>query len=264
MVAAGPGRPCVGREQFLGRLDRGAQLGGVERSVQQHHVEREMEFVVVAVERGVCVRVEHVGLAEQHTRWVVAVGDRAPASEDVVHLRSVRVVDESLPVHLDVPVVVGSGGWIVAEFGILQHGMADVDAKARDTAVVPEAVDAIEFVADAVVPPVEVGLGREELVQVVLPRCRVECPGTRARIERVDPVVRRTTVRGRIGPDVVVAVLARTVVASVDEPGVPVARVVGDEVEHDRDAAFLKHRTHHMNEYYMDLKKYVDGFNEVA
>lgn len=33
---------------------------------------------------------------------------------------------------------------------------------------------------------------------------------------------------------------------------------------HDRDADFLKARTHHMNEYYMDLKKYVDSFNEVA
>jgi hypothetical protein len=33
---------------------------------------------------------------------------------------------------------------------------------------------------------------------------------------------------------------------------------------HDRDFAFLKARTHHMNEYYMDLKKYVDSFNEVA
>ena len=33
---------------------------------------------------------------------------------------------------------------------------------------------------------------------------------------------------------------------------------------HDRDAEFLKARTHHMNEYYMDLKKYVDGFNEVS
>jgi hypothetical protein len=33
---------------------------------------------------------------------------------------------------------------------------------------------------------------------------------------------------------------------------------------HDRDAAFLRARTHHMNEYYMDLKKYVDQFNEVA
>jgi hypothetical protein len=33
---------------------------------------------------------------------------------------------------------------------------------------------------------------------------------------------------------------------------------------HDRDASFLKARTHHMNEYYMDLKKYVDQFNEVS
>lgn len=27
---------------------------------------------------------------------------------------------------------------------------------------------------------------------------------------------------------------------------------------HDRDFAFMKHRTHHFNEYYMDLKKYVE------
>lgn len=31
-----------------------------------------------------------------------------------------------------------------------------------------------------------------------------------------------------------------------------------------KDAEFLKDRCHHMNEYYMDLKKYVDQFNEVA
>jgi hypothetical protein len=26
----------------------------------------------------------------------------------------------------------------------------------------------------------------------------------------------------------------------------------------------MKHRTHHFNEYFMDMKKYVDSFHEVA
>lgn len=33
---------------------------------------------------------------------------------------------------------------------------------------------------------------------------------------------------------------------------------------HNRDFEFMKHRTHHFNEYYMDLKKYVDQFDEVS
>src|SRR5581483_8880996 len=118
---------------------------------------------------------------------------------------------------------------VVAQLRALDESVRDVDPDAGDATLEPVTEDVVERRADVVVPPVEVGLLREEVVQVVLTARAVELP--RAPAERGLPVVRRRTVRLRVAPDVPVA--PRVVV----EPRVLVRGVVRDEVEHDADAA---------------------------
>ena len=160
VVAARPHRPRVRGQVLLGVLDRGAQRGRVELRVQEHEVEREVQLVVVAVERAELVGIEHVGLADEHAVRVVAVGERAPPAQHVVHLGPARVVDAAQPAHLHPPVVVLGGGRVVAQVAVLDDRVAHVDAEAGDAAVEPEAQDVVERVADVFVPPVEVGLRR--------------------------------------------------------------------------------------------------------
>ena len=121
------------------------------------------------------------------------------------------------------------GGGVVAQLAVLDDRVAHVDPEARDAALVPEAQDRVEGVAHLVVPPVQVGLRGQELVEVVL-TCRfVQRPGRAAEVGL--PVVGRSAARRRVGPDVVVAVRRVTAAQRIDEPGVPVRRVVRDEVE---------------------------------
>jgi hypothetical protein len=65
----------------------------------------------------------------------------------------------------------------------------DVDAEAGDAAVEPVAEDAVELVADILVPPVEVRLGGREVVQIVGAAFLVPRPRGAA-AERGAPVVR--------------------------------------------------------------------------
>src|SRR6478672_13428999 len=118
---------------------------------------------------------------------------------------------------------------VVAQLRILDQRMRDVDTKAGDSTLEPEPEDLVELGTNFLVPPVEIRLLREEVVEVVLTALVVQRPG--AASERRLPVVRRRAVRLRIAPDVPVA-LRRVV-----EPLVLVRRVVRDEVEHDADTA---------------------------
>jgi hypothetical protein len=112
----------------------------------------------------------------------------------------------------------------------------DVDPEAGDATVEPEVEDVLELRADRVVPPVEVRLLAMEEVQVVLAASLIALP-RRAAAEDAHPVVRRPAAGARVGPDVPVAMGRVAAAARGDEPRVLVARVVGDEVEHDADAA---------------------------
>ena len=89
--------------------------------------------------------------------------------------------------------------------------------------------------AHVLVPPVEVGLRREEVRQEVLARRLVQLPRRAAEVRL--PVVRRAAAGRRVRPHVVVAVPGVAARAGVLEPRVAVARVVGDEVEQDADPA---------------------------
>ena len=94
-----------------------------------------------------------------------------------------------------------------------------------------KAEDGVEGGADLVVPPVEIGLLGQMVVEVVLTGGRIERPGRAA--EAAHPVVGRAAVGSGIGPDVPVALAGDPRRAGVDEPRVLVAGVVGDEVQKD-------------------------------
>ena len=147
-----------------------------------------------------------VGLPHQHPLRLVLLCDRLPRAEDVVHLGALAHVAHA-----------------VAQLAILDQPVRDVDAEAGDAAVEPVAEDLLELRANIVVPPVEIGLLRCELVQVVEPALRVVLPRGVAGEDRL-PVVRDL---GR--PDVVLG--------TVGEPVVLVGGVVRHEVEPDVDPA---------------------------
>ena len=142
-------------------------------------------------------------LPDQDAGRVVRVRDLPPATDHVVHLGAVAVVDLPLARQPDHPVVVVPRGRVVSQQGVLDDHVHDVDPEAGHATVEPEAQDPVELVAHLLVPPVEVGLVGEEVVQVVLARRPVERPGGAA--EAALPVVGRRPVRLRIGPHVPVA-----------------------------------------------------------
>ena len=131
--------------------------------------------------------------------------------------------------------VVVRGRGVVAQLAVLDDRVADVDPEARHPALEPEAQHVVERLADLRVPPVEVRLRREEVVEEVLARGLVERPRRAAEVR--EPVVRRPSVGGRVGPHVEVAVAGVAAAQRVAEPRMAVAGVVGDEVEQHADAA---------------------------
>lgn len=113
--------------------------------------------------------------------------------------------------------------------------MHDIDAEAGDSLVEPEPEDIVHRVPDLIVPPVEIGLGIEEVVKVVLTRNLIELPC--APSEQAHPVVRRRSVRLGIGPYEPVPVAGVLRRERLHEPRVGARSVVGDEVHQDLDPA---------------------------
>ena len=169
-------------------------------------------------------------------RWVVAVGDGPPALQDVVRLGAVAVVDGPHAHQLLVERVVVGGRRIVAQLGVLDHHVADVDPEARDAAVPPEPHDVVEGAAHVLAPPVQVGLLRARSCAGSTGRSassssQAEPPKTLTQLFGGPPsgVGSAQTYQSRCA-----ALAAR---AGVDEPRVLVAGVVGHQVEQDPDAA---------------------------
>ena len=236
MVGARPHRPRRRRQAGLDPLDDRAHRLRLELRVHEQEVEGEVELVLaLAVERHQLREVEHVGLPHEDPRRVRLVGDLAPAAQDVVDLGPVHGEHLLVPAGLGQGMIVRGRHRVVAQLAILDDAMGDVDAPARDPAVEPEAQDLVERLPHLLAPPVQVGLRRQEVVQVELAGGLVERPGRAA--ERAHPIVRWRAVGLRVGPDVEVAVPRVTAAERVLEPLVAVARVVGDEVEQDADAA---------------------------
>src|SRR5207237_8547786 len=93
--------------------------------------------------------------------------------------------------------------WIVTKLRIFQQMPNDVHAEAIDSAPEPEPHYLVDRGAHFWIAPVQVRLCRQEGVVVVLPRCLVEFPGGAPKFG--GPIDRRTAIRGRVAPDVPVA-----------------------------------------------------------
>jgi len=129
---------------------------------------------------------------------------------------------------------------VVAKLSVVVEAVRDVDTEPGDAPVEPEPEDLPELLVHPRLPPVQVGLAGQEVVQVVLAAGGIEGPGGRP--GRVQPVVRRAPIRlpfplRGVRPHVVVAVRRPRAGPGVDEPGMGAAGVVGHQVEHDADAA---------------------------
>src|SRR5260370_37068385 len=103
--------------------------------------------------------------------------------------------------------------------------MCDIDAEPGHPPVEPETINVVEGTTYRRVPPVEVRLLRQKVVQVILAGARVERP--RRSAEGAQPIVRGTSVGLGVGPDVPIAVLRAAGGPRVDEPRMPVAPVIG-------------------------------------
>ena len=235
VVRPRPGGLRPGWQRGLGGSHDPPERLGAEVGEDQREVEAEVKLVAAgSVEARELLGLEDPGLGDEDPMRIVAVGDRPPAAIDLVHLRTVQVVDLPLSPPADLGGVVSGGRRVVAELRVVDQPVRDIDPEARDAPVEPEPQDVAERASDLLVPPVEIGLLGEEVVEVVLTRRGVELP--RASPEDRSPVVRWGSVGPRIRPHVPVAVRGLPRGPRVHEPRVPVARVVGNEVEEDPDA----------------------------
>ena len=109
-----------------------------------------------------------------------------------------------------------------------------IQAHAVHALVEPEAHVVQRRGAHRRVVEIEVGLRRQEVVQVVLAASRFPLPGHAA--EQRQPVVGRAAVRLRIGPDVPVGLVVAAAFAALAEPRVLARRMAEDLVDHHADA----------------------------
>src|SRR4051812_32470042 len=116
----------------------------------------------------------------------------------------------------------------------------DVDAKTIDAALKPKAHHVIHRGANLGIPPIQVWLGAEERVVIILAGCLVVLP--RAPPELGTPVVRSASVGRRIAPDVPVAFLAVARATALQKPPMLIRGVIGDEVKNDLQASVVCRR----------------------
>ena len=224
----------------LGPFDDLAHLLARPRE-HERHVEREVQLVLaVPVEAPERLQVEYPRLAEEH--GPIRVGDRPPPPQHIVRLGPVHAEVRAQTVPADARMVRLEGDGVIPQRAILDERMRDVDPETRDPPVEPEPHDVVEGIVDLRVPPIQVRLLRQEVVEVELARGVVPGPGRAA--ERRSPVVGRRPVGPAVGPDVPVATLRRAARARVHEPRMPVARVVGHEIDQHAHPAIggLRHQ----------------------
>ena len=177
----------------------------------------------------------HIGLAEQQPFGVELPRDAAKAPVHVDGLGPSLVVLRPLTHPQPNGGSPGCAGGLSRSSSVLDERVRDVDAEAGDIALEPEAEDVVERGADVLVPPVEVRLLGQEVVQVVLAARRnpSSMPGRRTRTSSCSAASRRASGRAR----------RTSRVWRGREPGMRVARVVRDEIEHHPDVAPLPRRS---------------------
>ena len=188
VIGPRPRRPRSGGQPCFG-VPHDAQHGvGVERGREKGEVEGQVQFVapvaVVADQRFDLDR----GLADQDPGSVIGVSHPPPAPDDIVDLRPVGVVHGTLAEKLCIEVVGLVRRRIVPQQRVLDDDVAHVDPESGHATVEPEPEDGVERHPDLFVPPVEIRLLGEVIVQVVLGCDRVQ--GPRRPSEAAHPIVR--------------------------------------------------------------------------
>ena len=96
MVGGGPDGPALRRDDRLALGDDPGEDVGLEGRVQVGEVEGEVQFVALSIEASHAPHVADVGLAQEDPRRIIGVGDRTPAAKDLVHFRTLDVVNGTL------------------------------------------------------------------------------------------------------------------------------------------------------------------------
>ena len=144
VVGARPRRPRPRRQRGLGLLHNGPHLRGLEGRVDEIEVEGEPQLVgAVAVELRQLFHRDR-RLPDQEPGLLVVVGQPPPAPDHLVDLGPVGVVHAALAEHLRLEVVVLGRRRVVAQLGVLDDHVADVNAEAGHPPVGPEAEDVVE------------------------------------------------------------------------------------------------------------------------
>ena len=185
----------------------------------------------------------HPRLGDRHPRRVVLVEQRAPGAVDLVHL--VASLERVLPVgeaRLDPLLGRQVGGHPGDHRGVLHQQVGHVDPEPVHAPVGPEPQRGEEVLPDLVQRPVEVRLLGGEQVEVPV-AVADRLPGGAA--EERAPVGRRLGAVGPVAaPDHVAGPRRRPWRRRqrLAEPGVPVRRVVRDDVDDELDPGPVEHR----------------------
>jgi hypothetical protein len=134
-----------------------------------------------------------------------------------------------------VPIAVG---WVVPKLAVLPEQPQDVDSKAVHATGEPEPHDLLDGLRHRGVVPVQIGLTAVAGVQVPLARRLRVLP--RPVTEIALPVVRRRSIRCGVSPHVPVVARMIGAAPALEEPGMPIGGVIGDEIEHELDVPLVK------------------------
>ena len=135
------------------------------------------------------------------------------------------------------PAVIGRG-WIVGEAGVVHREIDRIEPKPIDAAIEPELAGGQKRFLNLRVMHIQVRLGREEVVHVILAAPGVPGPGGSAK-HRL-PVGRGRALRLGVAPDIPVGLGVGAVLAAFLEPGMVVGGVGIDLVDDDLQAQTMR------------------------
>ena len=123
---------------------------------------------------------------------------------------------------------VAGRGRIVAQQGVMEIEVDHVQPKAVDPHIQPETRRIEHGVLDLWIMEIEIRLGFQEVVQIVLSAARLPFPGAAA--EQRQPVIGRIAGRRGVGPDIPVGLGVGSVFSAFFKPGVARARMADHQI----------------------------------